>query len=164
MADFKLIESCFEFDFIENEYLNLEKSILYQKISPKGVSICDFLFQSKQRLLITEVKCSAPVETSKYFDELKKKISDSLLLISSICLSRIEALDIDREKLHKLINTSSELFIILIVNLEKRHLISLQNKMNSEFISIKTMFGIKFCFVLNHENASKYGYAVRVRK
>ncbi len=155
MNEIEFIESDMKFIFQKDSVINLERTDLYKnKLSGKGIKICDFIVLANNMLNIIEVKSSVPKNLKEYCQNIKTKINDSLLLISAIHLKR-HKIDSDIKNFLTKENLSKKTRAILIVDEEKQYLPMLQNALNKEMNSLNKLFSLEQTFVLNLEVAKK---------
>lgn len=149
-----------DFKFKKENIFHIEKSGVYQQVG-KNVKICEFIVKLKGKILFIEAKTTFSNPQKGTFDkdiqDIYQKILNSLLLYSGILLGRPYK---SLEKLPENLNSMKDKkigLILIIKNHKKEWLISIDEKLNLLFYSIKKVFLIDFFKVLNEEIAEKYG-------
>jgi len=150
-------ESNMNFIIDEDNCYRIENDYFYNDISSKyGVKDVDFILLKENKIIFIEAKTSAPRDLSEYNKDIKTKFIDSLMTFIAVLYKKQNTTPSNiSNSLNKTTHLSKSIkFILIIKNIEKRHLAPIKDNLNRILKKEKRIFAIESIIVLN-ENMAK---------
>jgi len=143
---------------LDNYSYIMEDDIFYKKMSSKfGTKDVDFIIKRENKLLFIEAKTSSPKELEHYIYEIVIKYIDSLFIFTGIILNRKNTQSsIITPEMNKISHLKGSIQLVLIIkNIEKRHLIPIRDLLQNKLRKIIRMYSLESSVIVMNEAQSK---------
>lgn len=158
MSQVTIVESGMTFGpFDAKNCFQIESSVTYKGVG-EGIKIAEFLLLKNNAVWIVEAKSSIPRVTDSYFEEIRQKLSNALILSVAASLGRHNVLSEPTTEFRTCILSDRSIKLVLVVGpIPSRFMKPLTDDLRGYLKHITKLWGKTEVWVLNKEEAVNRG-------